>query len=64
VLEQMDGRSDDLDEVVRRHVGRHAHRDAARTVDEQVGERRQHGRLLELAVVVRDEVDDVLVRPP
>ena len=62
VVEQMDRRRDDLDEVVRCHVGRHADRDAGRAVDEQVrvggG---QHGGLLELPVVVRDEVDDVLV---
>ena len=62
VLEQVDRGRDDLDEVVRRHVGRHADRDAGRAVDEQVRVGgRQHGGLLELAVVVRDEVDDVLV---
>jgi len=62
VLEQVRGRGDDLDQVVRRHVGGHADGDATRTVDEEIGERgREHGGLLELAVVVRDEVDDVLV---
>ena len=62
VLEQMDRRRDDLDEVVRRHVRRHADRDAGRAVDEQVRVGRgQHRGLLELAVVVGDEVDDVLV---
>ena len=47
---------------MRRHVGRHADGDAGRAVDEQVREGRgQHRRLLELAVVVRDEVHDVFV---
>ena len=62
VLEQVDRGRDDLDEVVRGHVRGHADRDAGRAVHEQVrvggG---QHRGLLELAVVVRDEVDDVLV---
>src|SRR5690606_9125677 len=45
-----------------RHVRRHAHGDARGAVDEQVGERRgQDGRLREGAVVVGDEVDDVLI---
>ena len=53
---------DDLDEVVRGHVGRHADRDAAGPVDQQVRERGgQHVGLHELVVVVGDEVDDVLV---
>ncbi len=60
--EQVHGRGDDLDQVVRRHVGRHAHRDAGGAVHEQVRVgRRQDRRLLELPVVVRDEVDDVFV---
>ncbi len=62
MLEQMNRCRDDLDEVVRRHIRRHAHRDARRTVDQQIRvRRRQHGGLAELPVVVRDEVDDVLV---
>ena len=62
VVEQVAGGADDLDEVVRRHVGRHADGDAARAVDEQVRVRgRQHLGLRELVVVVRHEVDDVLV---
>ena len=62
ILEEVSGRRDHFDEVVRRHVGRHADGDPTRAVDQQVGEGgRQHGRLLELTVVVRDEVDDVLV---
>ena len=53
---------DHLDQVVRRNVGRHADRDAGRTVDQQVGDaRRQHRRLHFLAVVVRHEIDGFLV---
>ncbi len=41
-------------QVVRRNVGRHAHGNAGRPVDEQVGQpRRQDGRLQLLAVVIR-----------
>ncbi len=62
VLDQVPQRLHDLDEVVRRDVGGHADRDARRPVDQQVGQRRgQHRRLLEPAVVVRLEVDGVLV---
>ena len=44
------------------NVGRHADGDAAGAVDQQVGElRRQHRRLLQAVVVVRLEVDRVLV---
>ena len=47
---------------MRCHIGRHADRDAARTVDEQVRKcGRKHFRLGELVVVVRNEVDDILV---
>ncbi len=53
---------DRLAEIVRRNVGRHADGDAARAVDQKVGEaRRQDDRLLLLLVVVRLEVDGVLV---
>jgi hypothetical protein len=56
------GRRNDLHEVVRGHVGGHADRDALGAVDEQVGQGgRQHVRLHVGAVVVRHEVDDVLV---
>ncbi len=52
----------DLAQVVWRDVGGHAHGDAGRAVDEQVGQlRRQDGRLHARAVVVLDEVDGVLV---
>jgi hypothetical protein len=62
LLDQVAGGGHDLDEVVRRHVGGHAHRDAAGAVDQEVGERRRHDRGLGLlAVVVGLEVDGVLV---
>ncbi len=52
----------DLAQVVRRDVGRHADGDARRAVDQQVREPcRQHDRLGVLVVVVRLEVDGVLV---
>jgi hypothetical protein len=52
----------DLAQVVRRNVGRHADGDARRAIDEQVrNARRQDDGLLLVLVVVRDEVDGVLV---
>ena len=61
----VDGGNDcraDLGEIVRRHGARHADGDAARAVDEQVGQlARQHARLHEPLVVVRLEVDGFLV---
>ena len=62
VREQVQRGVDDLAEVVRRDLGRHAHGDALGSVDEQVREaRRQHGGLLGGVVVVRLEVDGLLV---
>src|SRR3546814_6315287 len=53
---------DHLAQIVRGDVGRHADRDAAGTVDEQVGEARgQDCRLFAAGVVVGLEVDRVLV---
>jgi OOP family OmpA-OmpF porin len=53
---------DDLVQVVRWDVGGHAHRDAGAAVDQQVGQARgQHQRLALAAVVVRAEVDRLLV---
>ena len=53
---------DRLAEIVRRDVGRHADRDAAGAVDEQIGKaRRQDDRLLFLFVIVRLEVDGVVL---
>ena len=62
VVEQFDQRRADLAKVVRRHVRRHADRDAGRAVDQQVRNAcRQHDRLGLGAVVVRAEVDRVLI---
>ena len=53
---------DDFAEIVRRDVRRHAHRDPAGAVDEQVGKTgRKHLRLASRGVVIGDEVDRVLV---
>jgi hypothetical protein len=60
--EEMVHRVDDLGEVVRRDIRGHAHRDALRAVYQQVGETAgENNRFLELAGVVVDEVDGVLV---
>ena len=60
--DEVAGTGDDLAQVVRRHVGCHADRDAGGAVDEQVRERcGQHGGLQELVVVVGHEVDDIFV---
>ena len=62
IVDHGDAAVDHLAEVVRRDVGRHADRDAAGAVDEQVREaRRQDLRLVLRLVVVRLEVDRVLV---
>ena len=62
VLDQRQRRVDHLAEVVRRDVGGHADGDAGGAVDQHVGEaRRQDGGLHVLAVVVRLEVDGLLV---
>ena len=59
----MDSARDRLREVVRRDVRRHAHRDARGAVNEQLRKSgRQDVRLHELIVVVRDEIDRVLVQ--
>ena len=62
VVQQVLARVDDFVQVVRRDVGRHADRDTRRAVDQQVRDpRRQDQRLHFAAVVVRAEVDGVLV---
>ena len=61
-LDRPDHGVDHLAHVVRRDVRRHADGDAGRSVDQQVRERRrQDGRLFGGLVVVRDEVDGLLV---
>ena len=53
---------DDLAQIVRGHIGRHTDGDAGRTVDQQVRDgRRQNRRFLELVVVIRGEINGVLV---
>ncbi|MCY1171370.1 hypothetical protein D9M73_114790 [compost metagenome] len=55
-------RVDHFAEIVRRDVGRHADGDAARAIDQQIGEtRRQHRRLALGPVIVGHEIDGVLV---
>src|SRR5262249_16600557 len=62
VLNQLDGRFDDLAQVVRRNLGRHADGDSVRTVDQQVRHAcRQDDRLLARFVVVRNEFDGLLL---
>ncbi len=62
MLDQLDRGVDDLREVVRRDVRRHAHGDAGRAVDQEVRElRRQDPGLEERPVVVRRPVDGLLV---
>src|ERR1051325_10967543 len=62
MIDQMHDRLDDLAQIVRRDVGRHAARDAGRAVHQQVRQApRQDGGLLEPVVEVWDERDGVLV---
>ena len=51
-----------LTQVVRRNIGRHTHSNTRRTVNQQIRDARgQNGRLQGLAVVVRLEINGVLV---
>ena len=62
IVDQRDAGVDDFAEIVRRDVGGHADGDAAGAVDQQVRKlRRQDRRLLLAVVVVRLEIDGVLV---
>ncbi len=62
ILDQRDAGIDHLAEIVRRDVGRHADRNAAGPVDQQIGKaRRQHRGLALGIVVVALEIDGVLV---
>jgi hypothetical protein len=63
-LDEMQAGVAELGDVVGRDVGGHAHRDAGRSVGEQVREGgRQHDGLAQRAVVVVAEVDRILVEP-
>ncbi len=62
IFDELDDRVADFGDVVRWNVGRHADRDAARAVDEELRQaRRKHDRLGPLAVEVRDEIDRLFV---
>ncbi len=62
ILDQRNAGADDLGEIVRRYVGRHAHRDSGGAVDQQIRHpRRQHRRFAFRLVVVRYEIDRFLV---
>ena len=63
VIQQVNGTSDRLRQVVRGDIRRHAHGNARGAVDQELGEgRRQDVRLHELVVVVGDEIDRVLIQ--
>jgi hypothetical protein len=62
VLEEVQESFDDLAQIVGRDVRGHADGDAGRAVDEEVGkDGREDGRLFEAVVVVRLELDGLLV---
>ena len=62
IVDERDAGVDHLAEIVRRDVGRHADGDAAGAVDQEIREaRRQHHRLVLVAVVIVLEIDGVLV---
>ena len=62
MIHQVHHRLHNLAQVVGRNVGGHAHRDARRAVDEQVGQTaRQHRRLLQPVVEIGHEGDGVFV---
>ena len=62
MLDEMQQRRAKFIDIVRRNVRRHADRDSRGAVRQQVRERRRkHDRLLDAAVVVRAELDGILV---
>ena len=62
MVDDIAGTVDNLREVVRRDVSRHADRDTGRAVYQQVGEAgRQYDRLLALLIEVRLEIDRVFL---
>ncbi|MNI34019.1 hypothetical protein D3C73_879950 [compost metagenome] len=63
VVQQVQQRADDLVEVVRRHIGGHAHGDAGGAVQQQMRQACRHpGRLLQGAVEVRRPVGGALAQ--
>lgn len=64
MLDEVPRGADYLDQIVRGHVGGHTDGDATCAIDKKVGEcGRKDVRLQELVVVVRDEIDDVFIKP-
>ncbi len=62
IADQRDAGVDQFAQIVRRNIGGHADGDAAGAVDQQIGKaRRQHHRLVLVAVIIGLEVDGVLV---
>ena len=62
ILDERDAGRDDFGQIVRRNVGRHAHRDARRAVDQEIRDARRQDRGLAFGlVVVRVEIDRFLV---
>ena len=62
MVDDIAGAVDDLREVMRRDVGRHADRDTGRAVHQQVGEAGgQYDRLLALLIEIRLEIDRVFL---
>ena len=62
VFDESETSVDHFTQIVRRDVGRHAHRDAAGTIDQQIGEAGGEDRWLSpAAIVVIREIDGVLV---
>src|SRR3546814_6669623 len=63
VVDQQQRGIDHLGGIVRRDVGRHADRDPARAISEQVGEQPRHDlRLFVLAIIGGTKIDRALVR--
>ncbi|KAF1057381.1 MAG: hypothetical protein GAK45_02458 [Pseudomonas citronellolis] len=63
LVEQTYAGGGDFTQVVRRHVGGHAHGDAGGAVEQQIGQPRwQHGRLVHRAVEVRHPVRGALAQ--
>ncbi len=62
IADQRHAGVDQFAEIMRRNIGRHADGDAAGAVDQEIGiARRQHHRLVFVAVIIGLEVDGVLV---